>query len=249
MKLTLANLSEVVDKELGREPGRSTMESLINEAGEAWVNAHDWFYLKERSGELTLVAETEDYKLPAGLRSLMNTLYRPDSLYLPIPVIDFESFTVERERYLSSTYRTTNPVAVVRWDTKTGDDRPGLYLSVYPASLAERVVYRYHAGWLPLDEQADVADIPAPLVQPFTEWVRRYAMAREFDDSSMDRVVLEFFAGPTGAMAKLADARHRGTPIPAPGGAGDRYNRIRARRRMGAMGFGSFTHCDYLRLR
>lgn len=248
MRLTLANLSETVFQELGRDPARSTMEALINEAGEAWVNLAEWFYLSERTGELTLTPGTEQYQLALGVRDLHRELYRPDTWYPRLQIVDHETFTMERERYLGDTFRQFDPLVTVGWDTQSTDDRPRLYLSVYPATLSERVVYRYRAGWLPLDQQEDVADIPAPLVQPFLEWVRRYAMAREFDAVGMDQMAAQFMAGPTGVMAKRADARHRGRPIPARGGAGDRYVRIKAARRFGVgAAYGPFSRLDHLR--
>ena len=250
MKLTLANLAEAVFQELGRDPGRSTMEALINEAGEAWVNLAEWFYLKERSSEIQLVAGTETYQLSPGVQDLHRELYRPDVYYQPIQIVDHETYLAEKDRYLSANFRLYNPLAGVWWDTKEGDDRPRLYLNIYPTDLGERVTYRYRAGWLPLDEQDDVADIPAPLVQPFVEWVRRYAVARGVDGVGMDQMVAQFMAGPTGVMAKRADARHRGQPIAARGGAGERYARLRAKRNVISSGsYGPFSRLEYLSYR
>lgn len=250
MKLTLANLSEIVFQELGRDPGRSTMEALINEGGEAWVNLCEWFYLSERTAEIHVETGVESYRLGLGIRDLHSTLYRPDTSYRPITIVDHETYTAEREYWLSNQTRQYDPLASVRWDTQEDDDRPRLYLSLFPATLTERLVYRFRAGWLPLDEQDDVADIPPPMVQPFKQWIRRYAMAREFDGMGVEQSTAEFMASPTYALAKRADARHRGEPVPAKGGAGERYDRIRAARRLGlGLGYGPFSRLDYLRFR
>lgn len=231
MVLTLATLSEEVRQELGRTPSRSTLEALVNEAGEAWVNAHPWLYLTDRRQEVSLVVDQEDYQLNLGVRNVNGVLHRKNSVWQPIPIIDYEAFLTERERFLSEIQNTFTPWATLRWDTKTGDTQPRLYLQVYPATLTETVQVQYQAGWLPLNLAEDVADITPPLEQPFKEWVRRYALGREKTPTySTDAAVQSFFNGPAGYRAKTVDAQHAGMAVPAPGAVGARMNRKRARR-------------------
>lgn len=231
MVLTLATLAEEVRQELGRTPARSTSEALVNEAGEAWVNAHSWKYLRDRRQEISLVVGTEDYRLALGVRDVRGVLHRKNSVWHPIPLIDYESFTTERERFLSEVNNTFTPLATLRWDTLDGDTQPRLYLQVYPATLTETVQVQYQAGWLPLDLADDVADIPPPLEQPFKEWVRRYALGREKMPSfSTDAALQTFFGGPAGYRAKTVDAQHVNRIVPAPGAVGARMARSRARR-------------------
>ena len=251
MRLTLEALRLVVRKELDRDPGQSTYESLINEAGEAWVNLFEWPYLRERSQRLELIAGTETYKLGPGVRSV-NTLYRPETVYQPIQLIDFARWTMERERYLSGITRLYDPLATVVWDQEPDDAAPCLYLKVYPATRTEAVVFEYEAGWLPLDKSQDVADIPAPLTQSFIEFLRRYTLARETDKATVDSVLGSFMQGPQGVIARRASTSHTGEIVPAPGAAGEIYNRRKALRGLygrRASGYGPFCQLDYLRFR
>lgn len=248
MRLTLDSLRELVQRELDREPGQSTFESLINEAGEAWVNLFEWPYLRQRSQRLQLEAGVESYRLGLGVRSI-STLYRPDTVYRPIRIVDFTTWTEQKERYLAGLTRLCDPLATVHWDTREGDDEPRLYLSVYPATNTEEVVYEYEGGWLPLDESGDVADIPGPLVQSFREFLRRYASARETDKVTVDQVLDSFMRGPQGMLARRVANEHSGQICPGPGAAGERYQRIKAQGRVGSAGYGAFSKLDYLRFR
>lgn len=231
MNLTLGSLASDLISDLGRTPGRSTVEALINEAGEAWVNGHSWIYLRDRTQTINLVAGTEDYQLSLGVRAVNTVLYRPDSIWAPIPVMDYDTFIRERERYLSSVALNFTPIATVRWGTHSRDAGPRLYLQVYPATTVETVVVRYQAGWLPLNESHEVADIPPPMTHGFREWVRRYAQGREKQpQTNVDAAWVSFFNGPIGLSAKKADSSHVGRIIASPGGAGTRYARSKARR-------------------
>lgn len=248
MRLTLNSLREVVQKELDREPGQSTFESLINEAGEAWVNMFEWAYLRQRSQRLTLEAGVESYRLGLGVRSV-STLYRPDTYYRPIDVVDFTTWTAEKERYFAGLTRLYDPLATVHWDTREGDTEPRLYLSLFPATNAEDVVFEYEAGWLPLDDSDDVADIPGPLAQSFREFLRRYASARETDKTTVDQVLASFMQGPQGLIARRSSNEHTGQIHPGDGAVGARYRRMK-RHAGGQPGtYGAFSHIDYLRYR
>lgn len=233
MKLTLASLKETVQEELGRGPARSTSEALVNEAGEAWVNAHEWRYLRDRSQDLNIEVGVESYRLGLGVRSV-EAVYRPDSHYCEVPIIDFAAFEGERQQFLARSQYLQDPIGTVRWDTKEGDERPRLYLELFPIEFAERFVIRFHAGWLPLDEMEDVADIPGPLSTAFLHWLRMYANHREFPDQYGLGALDTLMRSNVFRKAMSIDGEAAGRIIPAPGGAGAYYNRHRASQRFGS---------------
>lgn len=234
MLLTLASLVRVATQELGRTPAKSTAEELVNEAGEAWVNAHPWRYLRDRSQDINIVDGQNLYRLPLGVRSVGEFLLRPDSVYQPIPIVNYEAFISEKERWLSEVERQLTPIATTTFKrlpaaengdpSGKDDDRLRFYIELYPANFTERVVVTFNAGWLPLDNASDEADIPPHLSRGFTEWMRRFAMAREKPDTGpMDVAQLQFFEGPVGMEAKRVDGEGAGTIVPTLGGVGKRY--------------------------
>lgn len=233
MLLTLARLRSDLREEIGRDPARSSMEQLVNEAGEAWVNAHGWRYLRDRSMELQAEAGTESYKLSAGIRSI-ESIDRPDTHYTRIPVIDFETWNGEVNRFLSRSQYLQDPIATTRWDARQGDLGPALYLEIFPVTFTERLVVTFHAGWLPLDDEGDVADIPPPLTTAFLHFARMYAMMREFPDAAPLQSLDAILATNVLRRAMSVDGESNGRIVKSEGGAGFYYNRHRARQRFGS---------------
>ncbi len=91
-------------------------------------------------------------------------------------------------------------------------------------TLTENVVAQVDAGWLPLDDLDDAADVPPPLVPHFFEWVRMYAMHREQPEVGfMER----YIAGMSFREAKRADSQHTGMIVPRGSRVGDKYRRLK----------------------
>lgn len=179
MKLDLASLRKIVREELGRDPGKSTYEDLINEAGEAWVNAAEWSYLRDRFLDLDVTSEVESYRLKLGVRSVIRIL-RPDSIYSrEVVLLDYDAFEAERSRYFARQGRQFNPIAATVHDQREGDDRKRVYLELFPVTITERLRIIVEAGWLPLDNSEDVADLPGSVATAFRGWLRTYALHRE----------------------------------------------------------------------
>ena len=240
MKLTLASLSQAVHEELGRDPSRSSMEALVNEAGEAWVNAWNWTYLRDRSQDIQTEAGVESYKLGLGVRNL-SAIHRPTTAWPPVELVDFDHYESMRSSFFGEQLRSFTPIATLQYGQQADDDRPRLYLLIFPATLAERLVVVFQAGWVPLDEADDVADIPGPLAQPFLQWVRLYANSREFPERYPMGVLDAYKASPAFREAARVDGALHKTIIPRLTGAGAIY----ARKRAGRAGF--YTRSDYLR--
>lgn len=224
MQTTLKALTEEVRQELGRDPSRSSAEDLINEAGARWVNAHRWSYLRQRTQEIALQSGTESYRLGAGVRSVGDTLHRPNTTWAPLRVVTFDEYTRFRERFLAGIERPFHPLAATSWDVKEGDKRRTLYLHVFPTGLTETVVAQLDVGWVPLDDLDDVADVPPPLVPFFIEWVRMYAQHREQPEVGYYG---QFVTGPSFMDAKRLDSQHSGAIRMRPGRAGRYYNEAR----------------------
>lgn len=234
MLLTHERLQSIVHEELGRGPARSTYEQLINEAGEAWVNAHEWRYLRDRSQEIAAVAGVEEYAMGLGVRAV-TALHRPDTVWPSIPIISFDGFERMRQQYLSRIERIQRPIANVRYDAREDDKAPRLYLSIYPVDFTERLVAQYNAGWLPLDGLQDVADIPPPLGTAFTEWLRGYADYQEYRSQRPPDTLDRMRAAHSFRAAKSVDGQASGPIAKQEGGAGAYYNRSRARRALGGV--------------
>lgn len=177
-RLTLDDLALVVREELGRDPSRSTAEALVNEAGESWVNAHSWGYLRNRSQDLAVTAGVESYQLGLGVHAIID-IHRPETPYRDVHLVDFDAWTREKYRYLSDTIWSYEPLATTVFDTRDGDEQPRLYLDVFPVRSTETWRIVYEAGWVPMTDGGDQADLPYFLVPPFREWVRMYALSRE----------------------------------------------------------------------
>ena len=226
MRLTLRSARDTIIEELGRTPSRGTVESLVNEAGERWVNAVNWRYLRQRTLEITTQPGVEDYPLGAGVQSIAKVLYRPDTIWCPIQLREFSAFVAERERFLAGIERPFNPFATTVWDVKPGDEERRLYLRIFPAGIAERIVVEYRAGWLPMDEEDDAADLPGPLVVHFRDWLRIYALHREFPERFPIGTLDAFMQSASFVDAKRQDAETVGRLMPSPGRAGENYNRL-----------------------
>lgn len=230
MQLTLASLTETVRQELGRTPARSTAEELVNEAGEAWVNLHEWRYLQAREGELSLVDGTSLYRLGKGVRAVNTSLRRPNSIDPPIPVLSQQDFFRFKRTWLSEISFQLRQIATTRWTQQEGDAQPYLYIELYPANLNETVYYTFDAGWLPLDNPSDQADIPGPLAHGFVTFIRSYAMAREKPQmGTVEQAAANFLAAPIGRSAMTIDGESDGEIIATPGGVGELYRGTRMR--------------------
>lgn len=229
MKLTLDSLRDAVGNELRRTPSRSTIEELVNEAGEAWVNSHSWVYLRDRSQVLELQAEVELYRLGLGVRSV-RSIDRVNNPYGPIPIVDFDFLERERNTFQAEARRVRDPIAALQWSQQADDDRPRLYLHVFPAEETESATLIYEAGWLPLDKSDDVADVPPSLGVHFRDWVRFYAMMREFPDKYPPGALDAFRQQHSYQTALKVDGKIHRRIIPAEGGAGERYRRIQQRK-------------------
>lgn len=240
MKLTLASLSQTVTDELGRDPSRSSMEALINEAGEAWVNAASWTYLRDRSQDIQATTGVGSYRLGLGVRNLM-AVYRPDTAWRPLHLVDYDYFESQRSEFLGDVQWQHEPLVTLQYGQEEGDDRPRLYMRLFPATLNERLTVVYQAGWLPLDKLEDVADIPAPLGQPFVAWLRLFANTREFPERYPLGTLAQWKASPEFMEARRVDgSMHKGV-VPRITGTGLYY----ARKQLGRRGF--YTRNDYLR--
>jgi hypothetical protein len=155
--------------------------------------------------------------------------------------VDFDYYESQRSSFLGATTRHYDPVATLQYDQAEGDDRPRLYLRLFPATITERLTAVYQAGWLPLNDSDDVADIPTPLTQPFATWLRLFANSREFPERFPLGTLDQWKASPGFTEARRVDgALHKGI-IPRLTGAGLAY----ARKRRGGQGF--YTRNDYLR--
>lgn len=227
MQLTLENACRVVREELGRDPAKSSVEALVNEAGERWVSAENWRYLRNRTESLTLEAGVEDYPLGAGVQSIGRILHRPDSVWAPLELLEFSEFTAYRERYLAGVSNPFNPVATTVWDVKEGDDHKKLYLRIFPARVSERVVVEYRGGWVPMDESDDVADLPPPLVVHFRDWLRIYALHREFPQAHPIGTLDAYMQSASFMEAQRQDAESVGRIMPRCGKIGENYNRTK----------------------
>jgi len=239
MKLTLASLADVVRQELGRDPSRSSVEALVNEAGEAWANAHNWVYLRDRSQDILTEAGVDAYKLGLGVRSVTK-VHRPDSAFRPIPLVDFDYFESERSRFFSAPRYQNEPIATLQWSQEPDDDRPRLYLRLFTGTIAERLRVTYHAGWLPLDGSGDVADVPPPLTQPFVQWLRLYAHSREKPELYPLGSLEAYKASPAMLEARRIDGQIHNGVVPALTGSALTYRKKRLR------GDGFYTREDYL---
>lgn len=226
MRLTLRDARDVIRQELGRDPAKSTVEALVNEAGERWVNAENWRYLRHRTKEVALEAGVEDYPLGAGIQSIGQVLHRPDTVWAPLKLMEFGAFTAYRERFLAGIERPFNPVATTVWDVKEGDETRTLYLRIFPSGIGERLVVEYRGGWVPLDDLDDAVDMPPPLIVHFRDWLRVYAMHREFPQQYPLGTLDDFMQSASFTDAKTQDSETVGT-IPYRGGrTGENYNRM-----------------------
>lgn len=191
-RLTLDDLALAVRNEVGRDPSRSTVEALINEAGESWANIHSWAYLRDRSQELELTAGVESYRLGLGVRTVTD-IHRPNSTQWKIRLVDYDYWQAERYEWNAQLGRNFKPIATLRYGQEEGDLEPRLYLDIFPVQATETVRIVFQAGWVPLNNRSDVADIPGPLVPSFREWVRMYALTREkpeqYPPGSLDQFI------------------------------------------------------------
>lgn len=174
--LTLRRLADVVFDALDRAPSSTnSIEFLVNEAGVAWCNAHEWGYLRRRRTELSLEPETTVYGLGEDLVTVESIIDPDHQRYVPtlLPRPEFELWKAE---YLAMT--TTLWVGTV-YDGAIGGV-PQKVLEMHPAPSTERgLIVIYTGTWSPVDDLDDVVDIPVQLEPAFTEWVRAWAVARE----------------------------------------------------------------------
>lgn len=240
MKLTLSSLADVVVGELRRDPARSSMEDLINEAGEAWANAASWVYLRDRAQDVEAIAGVDAYKLGLGVRNV-TSIDRPTNTYGAATLVDFDAFERFRNQWNAETIAQQRLVATIQYSQREDDDRPRLYLLLFPAKITERLRIIYEAGWLPLNAATDVADVPGALAPHFRDWLRAYANHREKPEEYPMGFLDQFKRSQTFMAARKVDGKlHRGV-IPRLTGAGLRYERKRQR------GNGPFyTASDYL---
>lgn len=237
MVLTLRTLKETVRQELGRDPRRSSGEELVNEAGEAWADAHDWQYLRTQSISVDLVPGTFKYNLetisPYAL-DVGDKLHRPNSVWSPIPVLDWSTFEHASQTFLWDVGREFQPIATIVEEKGASDDRPETYLEVFPSKITETVVLEVTLGWVQVDLEDDFIQVPKALERSFIEFVRRYAMGREkTPQTNVDLEVAQFFAGPLGKAAVRRDGKKSGKIPRKYGRAGQNY----AMRKMDARGF------------
>lgn len=219
--LTLRSLTESVRQELGRDPARSSAEELVNEAGAAWVDAHEWQYLRARSLTIDLVPTESRYALPDYVEDVATSLDRPNSVWTPIPIYDFPTFSSEKERYLASIGREFQPIATSYFATQGSDNAYRLFIEIFPAGVTETVSLDYTAGWKPLNKSSDTADVPLPLQRAFREWVRRYASGREKQPQmNIDTMHQTFFSGPVGMNAMKKDGMVSGALTPRAAASG-----------------------------
>jgi hypothetical protein len=227
-QLTLRDARDVIREELGRDPAKGTVEALVNEAGERWVNAENWRYLRHRTKEITLEPGVEDYPLGAGIQSIGRVLHRPDTVWAPLELLEFSAFTAHRERFLGGLERPFNPVATTVWDAKATDTGRTLYLRIFPTGIGERIVVEYRGGWLPLDELDDAADLPPPLVVHFRDWLRVYAMHREFPEQYPMGTLDAFMQSSSFVDAQRQDAETAGRIAVRKGAIGEHYGAMKS---------------------
>lgn len=227
MDLSLRALGEVVRQELGRPPSRSTAETLINEAGVRWDNAHTWGYQRQRTLKVQLQPGVESYRLGAGVYAVGRVLHRPDTIWAPLPLVDFDAYTREKERYLAGIERPFHPLVTQTWDVREGDDRRYLYLHFFPTTLSEELTVEYVGSWVPLNEQDDTADIPLPLASHFVDWLRFYARTREFPENYPPGSLDQYKRTAAFMDAKTADALNNGRIVARQGRTGDYYQNMR----------------------
>lgn len=232
-RVTLDDLALVVRNEVGRDPSRSTLEALINEAGESWANLHSWAYLRDRSQELELTSGVERYKLGLGVRTVTE-IHRPNSSQWKIHLVDFDYWQAERYEWSAELSRSFRPIATLRWDQLTDDLEPRLYLDIFPVTETETVRIVFQAGWVPLTNGSDVADLPGPLVPAFREWLRMYALTREKPEQYPPGTLDQFMRSRAIMDAMRVDGGVNKGIVPVLTGAGLRHAQKRA---MGRGGF------------
>lgn len=185
--LTLRRLADVVFDALDRAPSSTnSIEFLVNEAGVAWANAHEWGYLRRKRMEVAIEPGTTVYALGPDLITV-DALIDPDyQRYVPtlLPRPEFELWKAE-----SLTMTTTMWVGTV-YDAVL-DGLPQKALEVYPApSTTRSLIVIYTGTWTEVDAMDDAVDIPVQLEPAFMEWVRSYAMAREKKASMAEALAL-----------------------------------------------------------
>lgn len=174
--LTLERLQDLVFDVLGRAPSSTNaIELLVNEAGIAWCNAHDWGYLRRRKLEVPLVDGQGAYALGTDVVTVESVIDPSIPGWAPelLPRPEFEELRAYESTVVSAWWNGT-----IYDDTVGGLAQKVLEIHPTPTS-ARTLVLIYRGTWRPVDKRGVALDIPVQLEPAFVEWIMSWAEARE----------------------------------------------------------------------
>lgn len=175
----MLTFSDIVDEARialrGELHARVSEKRFVNGVGRRWTSAHPWVYLKGRTASIPVILGQQVYPLPADLRRIKEVL--DEHRWFPaVRMVDWGEWqTRDYQDYgaLNGVY-----LGAVNIQSTGGAPAPQLHLTpAPPEETTLRVVY--DAGWKPLADDGDVADVPSWAEESFLDLARAVALAFE----------------------------------------------------------------------
>ncbi|MEM6675605.1 MAG: hypothetical protein AAF726_22330 [Planctomycetota bacterium] len=173
---------------------------FVNRVGRRWIGLHRWMYLQGRSFVVTTVAGQQTYTLPTDLSEVTAVYGEPGQVtpYEVVKMVSPEEWHAYDRQLLGGFFGRF--VGYIDYAVVDDVNVPRLQLTPVPQEgRTLRLVYR--AGWRPLVQGEDVADVPIWGEEAFRDLTRGLSLAlhRVGADPSVDLI------GPTIARVKASD--------------------------------------------
>ena len=145
---------------------------FVNRLGRRWIGLHQWGYLSGRQVELSLVAGTDNYALPADILEV-NTVHGQGTGQCRVKMVSWPHFS--RLRAYGTSPAARQFCGALNREVVSGTTTPKLHLAPVPAGPSTLTVV-YRAGWAPVAKPEDEIQIPVWAEEAFLDLARAMAL-------------------------------------------------------------------------
>lgn len=200
MALSLADYRLRVHHVLGGDPASEyTSTQIVNEAGRAFVDSHEWKFLERSPVTLDFTASVNYVDLPSDFAQLI-AIEITSSNFSAVQMLEFGYFA--KYQAFGGTATPGGVFATIvhpgQTSTSSSPGVPRMLLSPTPqADLTDALRIYYRAGWTELANDADIPNIPLYCESILTQFVQAVALGYEEQDAGMAASRIETIVGST----------------------------------------------------
>lgn len=198
MPMNLTSAAQIVDHVLGGSlPWQWTVEAIVGDAWQTFLDHHDWRWAAGSRATITLVADQARYALPTDLGSIL-IVSSPEQRIEPVRLVAWRQLEEMRATGTVGVQGAPPYLGAVLWARTTdGTWRPELELWPVPGA-AETMEVSYLPGSGPPQGNTDdlVLGYPPFIQGAWTQWLRAYALGLvEHDVASLEMRLSEVANG------------------------------------------------------